>query len=385
MPARSQIVDRLVGIFILLPLILVGALVAGLAWQKGWFESWITLRAPFAKGTMVPVGARVTFGPGAVEVGRVRSVSTDSQGKTIAHLYVRAASAGEVKTDSWASLVRPNLIGDPVVRISAGGSGAQVMNHGEIAMLPETEPKDISPEFLVRLLNRLDTLTENTSDLVIQLNRPDSPVQRMLANGDKLLEDLARADDKLTALLSDDKALQKQMNDRIASALIQIFNTMREQHATVPISHEGGELQMRLNPKLQGQVDKLVVMAEKLDKMFDQLTNTDNTLSLLMRNREFYDRTLELVADTRAMMSDMRELMANLRKISPDLGALVSSGRTMLERGGRLLEGLESNPLLGTPVPVPRPGPPTNIEQRFTGPESGPAGSKPAPPPAGRK
>ena len=387
MAARSKTIDRLVGIFILLPLILIAALVAGLAMQKGWFEHWIIIKAPFPKETTVPVNAKVTFA--GVEVGSVRSVSPDIQTPDciIAKLMVRSSRARGIKEDSTASLVRPFiLIGDPIVNISFGSEdGPQVVDGGRIAMKKRApdEPEELSVDTLRVLLTNANKLTKKADVLLDQVSQPNSPAQRILANSDKLLTDLVAAEEKLAVLLRDEKAFTKEVNDRIAAGLVQIMNTMREQHAAVPISHEGGELQMRLNPKLQGQVDQLIAMAEKLDKMFDQLTKTDNTLSLLMRNREFYDRTLDLVADARAMMSDMRELMANLRKISPDLGALVSSGRTMMDRGSRLLEGLESNPFLGTPAPVPRPGPPTDVEQRFTGPEPGAA--KPAPPPTGRK
>jgi hypothetical protein len=361
MPPKPTVVERLVGVFILLPVILVAILVVGLAQQKGWFSHWMTIKAPFLPDTIVPVGTKVTFG--GAEIGRVRAITTDDNGNTIAHLHVREYLGRRMRTDSKAFLLRPNIIGDPVVNVSFG-AGQRVKDGDTIQMRGAEELQDITPDFLRKLFNHLLRITEKSDALLSQLDQPQSPINRVLTNADKLLTDLTTAEQNLLALMRDQKAFQKTVSEQLAAVLGPMNRTLRDQKAPFPIAHDT-DLEMRLNPKLQGQVDQLIAMAEKLDKMLDTTMNSDNSVSLLLRSREFYDRTLDLIGDLKALMSDMREIMANLRKISPDLTQLVVSGRSTLDRGSRLLKQLERNPLLGPPPPERRVAPAADIEQRF--------------------
>ncbi len=365
MAPKSQTVERLVGLFILLPFILLAVLVLGLAREKGLFEHWISIRAPFPPETIVPVGAKVMFG--GVEIGRVVSVMTDEKGRTIANLSVRRRPAKEVRTDSKASLVRPNFIGDPVVNISFGSPKAEhIRDEGTMAMKVRgpDEPEDVTPENVRELFSNALHMSRRGKALLDVLSQPDGPMLSLLANSDRLLRDLLAAREQIVALLKDQKAFEQQVVARIADILGGIDRLARERGIGFPITHRSG-LELMLNPRLEGQVDELVAMAKKLEGMMDKTMNTENSVSLLLRDRELYDRLLGLLSDTKVMVAEIRDIMDSLRKVSPDLGALVASGRSMLDRGSRLLKGLETNPFLGARLPEPRPEPPVDIEQRF--------------------
>ncbi|NOZ20858.1 MAG: MCE family protein [Planctomycetes bacterium] len=327
--AISHRVERIVGIFILLPFLTFGALVLVSGTRKGWFENKLELEATFDQGLALRPGASVVME--GVRIGWVDSVEFDPENRVEVHIKIRKRFASQVRTDSVAVITKLNLLGEPVVVISKGAADQPRVDDGVEIQTRAT--RDVKPQELRQLL--LDTI-----DLVSQLNSKRTTIGKVIRDDGRLYNDL-------TTLLASGNRLLKDA-------------------PPVPVElTEKSILTMHLDARLQKQVDGLVAMADRLDKMLAKANGGEGTLGKFLNDPNVFNEITALVKETRELVAEFKVTAKYLKEIAPALPDLVESGDALIRRADGLLQKIDANPLLGGP-PVERPEkPPAQIEERF--------------------
>jgi phospholipid/cholesterol/gamma-HCH transport system substrate-binding protein len=129
-----------VGVFVLLTLGVLGALVYGFGRQTGLFERQYRLRAGFSQTGGLLQGAMVRLA--GVPVGHVSAVRLpESDGmRVLVELTIARRVQRQIRTDSLARIETQGLLGDKIVEVTLGSAGTRMLDDGD--ELRSEEPLD---------------------------------------------------------------------------------------------------------------------------------------------------------------------------------------------------------------------------------------------------
>ncbi|MEW6356296.1 MAG: MlaD family protein [Planctomycetota bacterium] len=322
-------VERIVGIFILLPILAVGALVLVSGTSKGWFENKLELEATFDQGMALRPGASVVME--GVRVGWVDSVAFDPDNRVEVQIRIRKRFANQVRTDSVATITKLSLLGDPVVVISKGSADQPQVDDGveiQTRATREVQPQELRQLFL------------NTIDLVSQLNSKNTSLGKVIGDDGKLYDDLTTLVGATNRLLKDAPPVLVELTPQ-------------------------SSLTISLNAKLQKQVDGLVAIVDRLDKIITKAQQGEGTLGKLLTDPKMFDELVALIKESRQLVAEFKVTAESLSRVAPVLPDLVESGDTLIRRADGLLQKIEANPFLGGPPEERPPKLPSQIEERF--------------------
>ncbi|MBU0718929.1 MAG: MCE family protein [Planctomycetes bacterium] len=322
-------VERIVGIFILLPVLTLSALVLVSGTGKGWFENKLEIEATFDEGMTLRPGALAVME--GVRVGGGDSVEFDPDNRVEVQMKIRKRFASQIRTDSVATITKLSLLGDPVVVITKGSADKPPVE--DRVEIQTRATREVQPQELRQLL--LDLV-----DIVAQLNSKDGTIGRITRDEGKLYEDL--------------------------TALLTSANRLLEKAPPVPVVLTSeSSLEMRLNAKLQKQVDGLIVMANRLDQIVANAQKGRGTIGKLLTDEELYNQILDVMKETKQLVADLRVTAQYLKEAAPGIPDLVESGDVLIRRADGLLKKVETNPFLGGPPEKEKKAEPVQIEERF--------------------
>ena len=321
--------ERIVGVFILLPIVALAAFVVNAGNRKGWFEKKLKLEATFDEGMALRTGASVVME--GVAIGWVDSMEFDLQDKVQVAMTIRKRFARQVRTDSVATITKLNILGDPVVVIFRGSADKPPVHSG--VKIQTRATREVQPDELRQLF--LDTI-----DLVSHLNSERSTVGK---------------------ISRDEGQLYEQMNKLLAST-----NRLLQNAPPVPIVlTPESSLVLHLNEKLQTQVDSLFVMANRLDKLLSDVAAGRGSLGKLVTDPAMYEEIIGMIKETKELVGELRVTAGYLKQAAPGIPGLVESGSTLIKRADSTLQGIQNNPLLGGGEEKKQERPPVQIEGRF--------------------
>lgn len=288
--------ERVAGLFVLIAVVGFAVSMISVAVKQGWFESKIAFSTEFDNAEGVHPGTSVQIA--GLKAGSVEEVELTAENKIFVRFYIFSKFEEKVRQDSVVGLIRPFVIGERVIDISAGSQATARVLAG--AKLPSQESLD-----LMSLLSgrKLGTYLSSMSEMASNLH---------------LLAKSFLDKDRTQALIG--------MFDRI-DPLLKNLNTM-----SVEVI------------KMSKQMNK----DERLGTVMSELAVTTKQLNVMLP--EFSDRVPQLAKDMSSLVSNLNVLTQEFKvvipaiaEIAPDLPRVSKRAVEALDEAVVLMKALEKS------------------------------------------
>lgn len=309
-----------VGVFVLIGLMVVGALIFVIGDSRRLFERHVDYKIVFEQIQGLGRGSPVRMG--GLDVGSVAEVQY-AEDPTDDHIYVTVSIAKSesvrIRNDSVASIASKGLLGDKMVVISTGNQGAGVLPPG--STIKSEEANDL--ENMVAQLKNLGTkaetvmvnLEKTTSTLADEQFRED--VRGSMAALRKLLEGVSEGKGYVNRLLTDPEEA-----DRLSKTIANIEKLSADLDQVVT-GVNAAVARVNQGPGLAHEV----IYGEEGSKAVASLgVAADETAALLHEIREQGggENLGKILADLQGASQDLKALTADLRAGKGTLGALLT-------------------------------------------------------------
>lgn len=301
----SYTIERKVGLFFLIALILLGAMLeVGEKWNP--FEKKVMYKTYLTSVTGLKIGDPVRLA--GVNVGRIKSINVLD---TNVEILFEVKPDTKIKTDTVASLKLTNLLGGQFLSLSFGSPGAQMLEEGSTVKGKDSANIDVivdnvsdavkDAKVLINDINRNQNRVMNQISQILTDNRTD--LKDTISNLRSITAKIDQGEGSLAMLLND-KQLYRTLNDAGTN-----INSV-----AAKINNGEGTLGKLVNdPSLYNDVKGAVA---------DLRTGADNMSAGFKEIKEVAGKinsgegTLGKLVNDNAMYADLKETTKNLREIT---------------------------------------------------------------------
>jgi len=283
MSFRFKHLEKIVGVFLTVVILVIVAVIIMIGRERRWFEKQYLFNTKFLRGEGISLGMQVAIK--GIQIGEVKSVFLNEDNWIDVDFSVYQEYTSRIRKDSVVKLRAP-LIGSKVLEIIPGEKDMPQLANGSYIWSEDTEQgerilseklKGERPDQITRIMNNLEKLTYNLS-----------------ADDGSLEPVLTKIQELFTMLTAEDESLP-----RTLASLEHITRSIEEK---------------------QGSIGKL---------MYDDY--------------ELYQSIIQLMDNLNKMVSNFEKLSAALSDSSPEIKAAIDrSNRTMNEAIG-LIKILKQN------------------------------------------
>lgn len=308
-----------VGAFVLLGLIVVGALIFVIGDSRRLFERHVEYQVVFNQIQGLGRGSPVRMG--GLDVGSVKDVRYGEDVKDdriYVTLDIAKSESVRIREDSVASISSKGLLGDKMVTISTGSPEAKLLPPGSTIRSEEANDLENMMTQLQNISGKAEQVVTNlqktTSTLADEQFRED--MRSGMASLSKLLDQAANGKGYVNRLLTDPAEAQR-LSNTIAN-LEQMSASLDEVVAGLSVTVD----RINKGPGLAHEV----IYGEEGSKAISSLgVAADETAALLrdIREKGGGQQVGDILADLRGASQDLKALTADLRAGKGTLGALL--------------------------------------------------------------
>lgn len=336
---RVRSVDRYVGLFVLLALILTLVALIFIARGQKWFAKTSQYAAVFDKITQgVRPGTAVTIS--GVDVGTVESLKLNAQGDVEMVLGIYQNYRQHVRTDSMVT-VSSTLLGAKTVEITEGSPGQPPMPPG--GRLASMEPRELTDLLkgldLQEPLRKVNQALENVNAATARLSSPRGELFSALRNVEFVTTQLKTGQGNLGALLQDRKIHQD-----LTATLASLRRTAAHLEETTRAASEAS----REFPLLVAKVDRTV---QEVPRILEDVQA--RTALVLDEAQKAAADVPEITGRLKEAAWDVKAVTGHLREAAPEIVPLLAATREGVEEAQEFLEGLKKHWLLRGLFPLP--------------------------------
>jgi phospholipid/cholesterol/gamma-HCH transport system substrate-binding protein len=293
--SRARI-HQLVGWFVVVPLLILGAVLFVVGKNEHLFEEKYRISTVFSEGFGVKVGYPVLLL--GVQVGKVSDIEFTEQNDARFTLAILKRYQSKIRTDSKAKIEKSGgFIGDPQVEIKPGNKKYPMVPDG--GYIESEEPFD-----LTELKAEADRMV---TDIKLKMHRVDeiiTDVSTAVDSGKAALNSFGKASDKAFDVLGHVDATVTEVKQQI---LKEVPAVMKKVHANLDAV---GDVMM--------DVKKSVA---NLRPAFDDVRQSTRDLSALLHND-----VPTLVQSAQTTMTDLNEIVTGAKKTFP-ISVFAAKGR----------------------------------------------------------
>lgn len=329
MKFRIRYAEQVVGLFVIIAFVSLAGILIFMGINQRWFKKDYHFVSRFESGEGLSNGMAIKlkgFKIGAVDSVRLSRDNTVQIGFHIFDTYynrVRRHSVLELTTS-------PIGIGGGGLTFHPGLTGEDLLPEGSyIPSLDFKEGQRLVERGLVQMpqksdaaseiLDRIGPILDSTHDTVKSVNSILTTVDGSLKGTDKgPLGTMLR---ETETLLSQVNATLAQMTDEISPILTNTSGI------TANIEKTSAEL-----TETQGLVRKLL--------------GDEGTVGKLFSDEELYNSVTGIVAELEAVSGELSAFSAYINEQKPQITTLIEKGKSAIDEGENVLEGLSNNPLL---------------------------------------
>ena len=343
---KQNLVEIVVGIFVLLGLGTIFVMVMSIADQQNLFIETYRLHATFRNVSGLKSGAPVFIS--GVDAGTVESISFTSGGWVQVTLLLREDYRSRIKRDSTATIGSVGLLGDKSVEITMGSLGEEILKNNDYL---QTEPVLGVAELLdsfSSVRDKLENVLDNMDRITTALVQDRAVLRRGFEGAADFLEDLNTGEGSMGMLLRD-KALYESMVSMVEDGRRTARALEEAASNSLPLVEEMGATAR--NVRLSSE--KYPEIVESASRLLETSSSTMEKLGHLADDLQSVTGTLPEVVQSLKITAD------NVEKASAELPATARSLRISAEEAGKVIDAAKGNWLLkgafreeGKPVPM---------------------------------
>lgn len=332
-----------VGIFVVLALLIGGALVFVIGSRRNLFESKVMYTAVWNDVAGLREGSPVRIG--GVDVGVVASVSLQDDGKTLVELDIIDEQQRLIRQGSVASIGGKGLLGDKLINITVG-TGPRIPPGGRI----DTEESAELTSYLARAGRVLEEAEGTARNLRIATSgfadeQFGADLRATTHDLAKVMNMAAEGDGAMQRLMTD-RQLADQLDDTLANmrlASAELARTSRSiRGITDEIAHGDGTAHEIVYGQSGTQLVRNLAQASgELAQLLEAVRTGDGTAHDLI-----YEHDADALVDNlTAMSGDLRSIIADIRAGRGTIGGLLVDP-SIYEDVKRLVGDLQRNEIL---------------------------------------
>jgi phospholipid/cholesterol/gamma-HCH transport system substrate-binding protein len=305
-------IQQIVGWFIIVPVIIVGAVLYEVSKNENLFEEKYELTTVLSEGYGLKPGQPVVML--GIQIGRIAKVEFSEQNDAKVTLRILKKYQEKVRQNSIAKLGKSGgFFGDPQIEITVGNKSLPMV--AEDGHLEAEEPFNMA-----ELLAEAKPMLETVKKTLLRVEQITQEVQATVITGHETLQNVKEASSGLPAVLT---------NVRHATATVR--ETARTVAAEVPALTGG--LQKTLN-RVGDVVEDVKVSTAKLPEIMDSARGSlDNVKGL---TGDLRGNVPPLMTSVQGTVDDVNEIMAGAKKTFP-ISTFVGKARSVrIEEGAGL-------------------------------------------------
>ena len=292
--------------FALTALLLLLALIGGVAWKQGAFAKTTQLYF-FAKTAYgMNKGMAVKFS--GFRIGSVEEVSLEPNGSVKVRMVIDNAYTRFVSKDSKAHLSKEGLIGASIIEIEPGKSGArQVADNDVLAFARLRDFNDLAED----LADQVQPILADVKKITEFINDPDSDLRQTIKN-------INRASAALVETTQEIKRLVQNSDQRVGVVSGQV-NTLLE---------KAGERLDQVGASLKTLDGKIPTLMLKADKTLEDIRAASANIKKI--TDESAEQVPGILRDGKAVAEDAREIVGGAKKAWPVRNFVVPPKETLI-------------------------------------------------------
>jgi len=275
--------------FVLAALLLLGALLGGVAWKQGTFAKTTQLFFFAKSADGMNKGMAVKFR--GFRIGTVEEISLEPNGSVKVRLLINSAHTRFVPQDSTAHLTKEGMIGASIIEIEAGATGASpVANNGVLAFTRLRDFNNIAEE----LAGQIQPILNDVKKITVMVNDPDGELRQTIKNLNTLSAALLETRQELSHLVQNtDQGL-----DRTFGRLDTVIGN-------------AGERLDQVGASLKTLNEKLPDLMLKVDTSLDNARAA--TANIKKITEEGVEQVPGILRDGKAAAEDTREVLGGVK------------------------------------------------------------------------
>ncbi len=267
MELKFSRVEKSVGLFMTMVVLLVLVTVVLIGRGQDWFKKYATYYTTFKEGYNLQVGAPVKLFK--TDIGKVKKI-TLVEDKVRVELAILEEYASRIRKDTVATVESPTIIGSEYVSIRPGPvTEPAIPERGVIKSVDRKSLDDIMQEFEVeKTAKMLISAIQNLSDMVEELQDPGGPlfsslrsVEATLKDVRAIVADVHAGEGTVGGLLKSDELLVK-INDAM-DQIDQILANVERGSEDVPAITKSTKRGLQETRDTVKEIDRLVKAAQK--------------------------------------------------------------------------------------------------------------------------
>lgn len=293
----------ILGIFILIGLLIIVAVIYYMGTSRQLFGDRVTITAVFQNVEGLKEGNNVWFS--GIKVGVVKDVQLVSDSLVMAELAVNQESANYIKTDSYASIESQGLMGNKVVTISAGSPQARSVEEGD-------ELRTRQPVGVDDIITEVQTTAEKVKELAANLAAITEGIQQGQGTLGKLIYD-----DELTQKMERSMTSIAQSTDNIQKLTNQVNQVARKLN-----NGEGLAPRLLNDDEWANQVSATI---DSLQRTSNMMTSAGRDLKVFMEKLNEEKGTIQQLLQDTVMARDLHQAIINIKQGTKDLDKAMST------------------------------------------------------------
>lgn len=342
---RFANLERRVGVFLVVSVLIVAAVIGAVGWRQGLFTPKSALVFHDDSGRDLAEGMEV-FTRG-FRIGKVRGVRLDEAGRVEVTLAIERRLFRWVRKDSTARVIPKTFIGDSLIEISPGTPQAGPMPaDSEIPFVREPDLSDIAK----RVMEEVTPVLTAVRGLVEYLDDPRGDVKQSIANINRLsaglVETRGRLDETIAQVGARVESVAANL-DAVAAAL----RTETLPQVTGLVARGAGavddadrtvrSLDAFVREDLHGLTEKL--RTELIPQLQGVVADAGRAAAAAGSGAERVNRDLPaLLEKVNAGLEKTNASLENMRAITAELVPAAKEAAGLVRQGGELVEDSEA-------------------------------------------
>lgn len=317
MNLQYSTMEKMVGAFVLLTLLISVFTLAMVGRGKNWFRKHVTYYTTFKEGYNLASGSRVKlFG---TDIGQVTDVELTEDNQVRVEFKILAEYSTRVRADSEAVVESPTFIGSEFIALTPGSKDAPpIPPDGEVPSAERKKLTDYLEEYQVeKKIGLFGKIVEDLSRITGQLKQTDGPLFGTLGN------------------------------------IQQLTGTIDEGRGTLGRMIRGEELY----EKIMAELDALDAVLTSLKETADQGTRVGTQMVKVSENMESATRPApEMIAQVQDLLDRLLRVTTLMERAMTEVPEISRRAREGMREVNRILDSVQKNFLIRPNLP-PEPTP----------------------------
>ena len=344
MPRRKGTTETIVGIFVLVSLALLLAVVILIGSRQNIFAKRYLISGEFESVAGLQSGAEVHLA--GINIGYVQDIEFSPSNRVFVTMSVKYTQIDRIRGDSVASIRTMGLMGDRYVEITVGTEKEEIIKPD--GTIRTAEPFGIGEmlEEARPTLENVENAIRNISILTDELADPNGEVGTILENVKVLTTDAREGKGTVGALLVRDDIYNK--TDKVLETTQEMMDNLKDVSANAKETSEEF-------PAIVDSVSASVTQFEEFS----------------VRATDAADGFADMTESGKLVMDDVATISANLRSaskdikdVTPKLAPLFASAEDGMSGAKEVVEAAKRNWLFRGYFEPPRPGEPITVSGR---------------------